>query len=1043
MSLLATPDTTHHPASPLIGTPVRDSASSSPRPSQPSRKGRRDLLKDYYGLAESTVTEKSAAVSSTTSAQIQSDATSPMSVATELFPKRADPIDNDSEAYHPELALNKMLKEMTLPELIKKDNQLVSEIKDLDGSMKTLVYENYSKFISATDTIRKMKVNAEEMETQISLLEKRIGAITGSAENIHATLAPQRAKIHQLSGVHNLIKKLNFLFELPNKLTECVKAKQYSQAVAYYAKTGRLLTHYKHMQIFRQIEEECALIIADVGRRVREKFEADKASIHQITENVGLMIGLGSSLPLDLAKEYISRVSIQFNKKFKLESAPLIELSNSQMGHALPTARTTLQVSESALSNQPSSETNITIGLISKFNTWFLGELCIFVDSFDVYFLRQYETPANFPLSSQTRDSLNIRQSVLADSRSAPINDQSTALLKASLNMAQMSQEDREEARRLLFLFIEQTQSAYFSLVETLLQLPNDISRALPTLYVEILATIRTDITKIEAISEPSLALPFGADGLKSTRVLSSLSASMNSRLDEMSIFILNKIIFGVFGKVRQEFSVRWKEVQITSQVDVFTTVRYITSWIKETLIAHALPILENFIFPEPSQQVGSKVDVIAKQIRDTLLVFWTDLGNDMLRETSADLRFSAEHDATVVPLSTLQTSKTVTEPMRILILSRLALEWSKGSIESVFSMYAERILMAGSPHDVANDRSGASSPSKSSVRSQKSDVSSPTITLDQDLMSKAHEIASTYRRTSQSLLLRYVQIHVCGITNRIKKYMDDLLRGAVDVPIRSVSKIWLELSIELQNIQRDVKSSIDEESTGDSRRRSLETTKRARTNFPGLRNSGSAMISNGGSSANTLASSGGSNISLGISGRPTATLRYASSMASTGSTNGAYGLGSGGNGNNLTRPTTIVRHAPFAQFSAASNVPARTPERFESLLNDIDKLFEERVEYLPSVIEFSRSAVMSALAKMIIKCLTEQVRVSVLPGPAFQQIQVDVAYLRTQYWCHIKDERLLTSLLDTCIHNASQRCLDPIVLDSLVIDKVISLFIK
>lgn len=30
------------------------------------------------------------------------------------------------------------------------------EMREIDGDMKTLVYENYSKFISATDTIRKV-----------------------------------------------------------------------------------------------------------------------------------------------------------------------------------------------------------------------------------------------------------------------------------------------------------------------------------------------------------------------------------------------------------------------------------------------------------------------------------------------------------------------------------------------------------------------------------------------------------------------------------------------------------------------------------------------------------------------------------------------------------------------------------------------------------------------------------------------------------------------------------------------------------------------
>jgi len=32
----------------------------------------------------------------------------------------------------------------------------VPEVRELDGNMKTLVYDNYNKFISATDTIRKV-----------------------------------------------------------------------------------------------------------------------------------------------------------------------------------------------------------------------------------------------------------------------------------------------------------------------------------------------------------------------------------------------------------------------------------------------------------------------------------------------------------------------------------------------------------------------------------------------------------------------------------------------------------------------------------------------------------------------------------------------------------------------------------------------------------------------------------------------------------------------------------------------------------------------
>ena len=36
------------------------------------------------------------------------------------------------------------------------ENDVVKEIRSLDSEMQTLVYENYNKFISATDTIRKV-----------------------------------------------------------------------------------------------------------------------------------------------------------------------------------------------------------------------------------------------------------------------------------------------------------------------------------------------------------------------------------------------------------------------------------------------------------------------------------------------------------------------------------------------------------------------------------------------------------------------------------------------------------------------------------------------------------------------------------------------------------------------------------------------------------------------------------------------------------------------------------------------------------------------
>uniref|UniRef100_A0A1A9ZU31 Vacuolar protein sorting-associated protein 51 homolog n=1 Tax=Glossina pallidipes TaxID=7398 RepID=A0A1A9ZU31_GLOPL len=48
----------------------------------------------------------------------------------------------------------------------------------------TLIYENYNKFILATDTIRKMKNGFKQMETDMNLLKDEMSPITSFSEQL-------------------------------------------------------------------------------------------------------------------------------------------------------------------------------------------------------------------------------------------------------------------------------------------------------------------------------------------------------------------------------------------------------------------------------------------------------------------------------------------------------------------------------------------------------------------------------------------------------------------------------------------------------------------------------------------------------------------------------------------------------------------------------------------------------------------------------------------------------------------------------------------
>jgi len=130
------------------------------------RRRRRVILKNFYGSPD-TVQEKQAAPN----------------------PTNIDDATFDSSRY-----FERLLRSHGVRRLLKADQVMLRDIKKLDSDMKTLVYENYNKFICATDTIRDMKKKVEDMEEEMQLLTTHMEAITHVSDTIDHTLAPRRSR---------------------------------------------------------------------------------------------------------------------------------------------------------------------------------------------------------------------------------------------------------------------------------------------------------------------------------------------------------------------------------------------------------------------------------------------------------------------------------------------------------------------------------------------------------------------------------------------------------------------------------------------------------------------------------------------------------------------------------------------------------------------------------------------------------------------------------------------------------------------------------
>uniref|UniRef100_A0A2N9IR06 Vacuolar protein sorting-associated protein 51 homolog n=1 Tax=Fagus sylvatica TaxID=28930 RepID=A0A2N9IR06_FAGSY len=110
---------------------------------------------------------------------------------------------------------------------------------------------------------------------------------------------------------------------------------------------------------------------------------------------------------------------------------------------------------------------------------------------------------------------------------------------------------------------------------------------------------------------------------------------------------------------------------------------------------------------------------------------------------------------------------------------------------------------------------------------------------------------------------------------------------------------------------------------------------------------------------------------------------------------------------------------------------------RSQLLETHLAKLFKQKVEIFTKV-EYTQESVVSTIVKLFLKSLQEFVRLQTFNRSGFQQIQLDIQFLRTPLKENVEDEAAVDFLLDEVIVGASERCLDPIPLEPPILDKLI-----
>lgn len=135
---------------------VPRSAASSPVPgSAPfppgNKRNNRVALREYYNLKKTT-----SAASSTPPLLEVTDTDSAAGDPAELSHSDVPASEIDAPDFDADAYVRARLRDCSLEELLKAYTRILGEIRALDAEKKALVYDNYSKLITATETIRKV-----------------------------------------------------------------------------------------------------------------------------------------------------------------------------------------------------------------------------------------------------------------------------------------------------------------------------------------------------------------------------------------------------------------------------------------------------------------------------------------------------------------------------------------------------------------------------------------------------------------------------------------------------------------------------------------------------------------------------------------------------------------------------------------------------------------------------------------------------------------------------------------------------------------------
>ncbi|XP_077240800.1 vps51/Vps67 family (components of vesicular transport) protein isoform X2 [Tasmannia lanceolata] len=232
----------------------------------------------------------------------------------------------NSPSFDPDMYMDLLVQKSNLEGLLQRHVEMAAEIKNLDTDLQMLVYENYNKFISATDTIKRMKSNIVGMEANMEKLLEKIMSVQSRSDGVNTSLVEKREHIEKLHRTRNLLRKVQFIYDLPTQLGKCIKSEAYTDAVRFFTGAMPIFEAYGDSS-FQDCKKASDEAMATIVKNLQAKLYSDSEPITARAEAVVLLKQL--DFPVDNLKTKLLEKLEQSVSELQIESRELSIASNS------------------------------------------------------------------------------------------------------------------------------------------------------------------------------------------------------------------------------------------------------------------------------------------------------------------------------------------------------------------------------------------------------------------------------------------------------------------------------------------------------------------------------------------------------------------------------------------------------------------------------------------------------------------------------------------------------------------------------------------